>query len=297
LVLAGETAPAAPESARRPPTAPPEILRLVQQQFVPGGAARHDGLERELCRGFDRLGVPASWIELRALTGVPEAIQLDPMASYRALEQAGATLAGTLAAHPELAALQGRIRATVATERTLLAGRRDDLGYRADSVDLARARYLRINTFRMLPGHDGAFEEIAAIRASAYARAGANVPWLVYQVNAGSEGQEFLVLLTLRSLSQYDSLGTVGAAIQAAQGEEATRRLETLEREALAGTDSEIYVVEPGLSHVPPEFAAADPGFWRSSSPARRHRRRAGFRSRACAPIDGARAARTSSRA
>jgi hypothetical protein len=256
------TAAHAQDAAPYRPGAPPAVLLFVHQQFLPGQASARARLEEDICRGFDRLGIPVPWIELWSVTGAPEALYLDPMPSHAALERAGIDLAAAFAARPELAALQERGRATIASERTVLAERRLDLGYRVDSLDFARARYVRVNTFRLKPGHDGAFEEVARIRANAYAGANANLPWAVYQVNAGTEGMTYVVLLTLRSLAEYDSLAEIGAAIEAAQGKAATRRLAQLEQDAFAGTDSELYVIQPTLSHVLPEFAAADSAFW-----------------------------------
>jgi hypothetical protein len=276
LVLADSRAAAAAPPAAAPPAAtpvagagaPPPILLLVRQEIRPDQESSRANLEREMASAFDRLGTPIAWIATQSVTGRREALFLDPASSYGALDAAGATLASTFAAHPELARLQERIRGTIASERTVLAQRRDDLGYRRESVDLSRARYLRVNSFFLRPGHDGAFEEIARIRAAAYEKANADVPWVVYQVNAGTENQAFLVLLTLRSLGEYDSLALVGAAIQRAQGDEATRRLMEIERDALDRTHSELYAIDPAMSHVPAEFAAADT-FWRPPAPSR----------------------------
>lgn len=238
----------APRSAAAPPAgagSPPPVLLLVRQQVQPGMDSLREALEARMARAFDAFGVPITWIETRSVTGPREVIFLDLAASYGALETAVAARASALASHPELARLQERIRATVASERTLIAQRRDDLGYRQDRLDFSRARYVRVNSFFMRPGHDGAFEEIAKVRAAAYEKANADIPWVVYQVNAGTEGQAFLVLLTLRSLAEYDSLGPVGAAIQQAQGDEATRRLMRIEQESLDRTDSELYAIQP----------------------------------------------------
>ncbi len=270
LCLASRAAAAPPANVGAPPpgAGAPPVLLLVHQRIQPGMDSLRESLEQQMARAFDRLGAPIAWIETGSITGPREALFLDPAGSYGALDAAGATLASTLAAHPELARLDERIRGTIAAERTLIAQRRDDLGYRWSSLDLSRARYVRVNSFFLRPGHDGAFEEVAKIRTAAYEKANADIPWAVYQVNAGTENQAFLVLLTLRALGEYDSLAAAGGAIQQAQGDEATRRLLEIEREAFDHTDSELYASHPALSHVSGEFAARDPAFWRPPEPA-----------------------------
>lgn len=246
------------------PGSPPPVLLVGRQQFLPGQAALRERLEEEICRAFDRLAIAVTWIDLQSITGPPEALYLDPLASYREMETAGVRLDSLYAARADLAQLQEHVHETIATERTIIAQRRDDLGYRRESIDFSRARYVRVNTFRLKPGHDGAFEEVARIRAQAYQKAKAEIPWVVYQANAGEESATFFVLLTLHSLAEYDDLGPVSQAIQQAQGSQATQRLVQLEREAFAGTESQLYVIRPTLSHVPSEFAAGDPEFWRA---------------------------------
>lgn len=223
-------------TAKTNPGAPPRVLLLVHQQFLPGKAGQRQQLAQQTARSFDLLDVPATWIELESLTGPPEALFFDPANSFEDIEKAGTALAQLYGAHMDLAQSQQQIMDLVSSSRTVTAVRRDDLGPHAGSMDLSKARYVVMREVRVPAGQEPAFEE--AVKASA-----GDTAWVVYAVNAGMPEGSYLMFAALTEMKQLDK--DVGAAgLSQFPGE------------------TNFYAVRPDMSHVSKEFAAGDPGFW-----------------------------------
>jgi hypothetical protein len=140
--------------------------------------------------------------------------------------------------------------------------RRDDLGYRVNSINLAEAHAMRVLEVRLNPGHENDFVDAFKTLAAAYEKMSSDLPWVVYQVNAGMPSPSFLVFAPMVALRQNDDLLERRKALQEAEGEEGSRRMQQIAREAYASTESNVYVVSPEMSHVTKEFAAENPEFW-----------------------------------
>ena len=251
-----------------PATAPPKLLLLVHQEFQSGKAGERHKLGVAISRACDRLTVPNSWIDLQSLTGASEAVSFDPFESFAQLDTAFAGWGQILATHPDLARLQGELKTIVSRESTIIAVRRDDLGYRSQSIDFSKARFMRVLQVHLRPGHESDFVEAFRILGAAYEKIDASTPWVVYQVNVGLPTPAFLVFVPMRALQQNDNLLSWRKDLREAEGEEAAHRLEQIAREAYESTESNLYAVSPETSHVSSEFAAGDPAFWSPKPPA-----------------------------
>jgi hypothetical protein len=247
---------------------PPKMLVLVLQEFKFGKAGERQKLEVAISRACDHLDVPNDWIDLQSLTGPPEALSFDPFDSFEQLDTAFAEWGRIFAMHPEIARMQGEINAFISKERTIIAVRRDDLGYRPQSIDFSKARFLRVLEVRLNPGHESDFVEAFWILSHAYETIKADTPWVVYQVNVGMPAPTFIVFLPMHALKQNDDLLNWRRTLREAEGEEASHRMEQIAREAYAATESNLYVISPEMSHVAKEFAAGDPQFWSPKPPA-----------------------------
>ncbi len=247
--------------------APPKLLLLVHREIKFGKAGERQKLEASLTRAFDRLTVPNSWIDLQSITGPPKALSFDPFDSFEHLGRAADDWGHIFAAHPELARMQEEIEALVSNESTLIAVRRDDLGYRPDSIDLSQARFLRVLEVRILPGHESDFVEAFEILGEAYQKIKADLPWMVYQVNVGVPSPAFLIFVPMRTLQQNDDLLSWRKSLREAEGEVAARRMDEIARDAYVSAESNLYVVSPEMSHVSKDFARGDPEFWTPRRP------------------------------
>jgi len=178
------------------------------------------------------------------LTGPPEALFFDPANSFEDIEKAGTALAQLYGAHMDLAQSQQQIMELVASSRTVTAVRRDDLGNRADSIDLSKARYLVMREVQVAAGQERQFEEAAKARAGS-----PEMSWVVYEVNAGMPEGSYLMFAAMTEMKDLDKdFGQSGR-----------------DRAGLWSQfpgETNFYAIRPDMSHVSKEFAAEDPGFW-----------------------------------
>ncbi len=242
--------------------APPKVLLLVYQQVLSGKAGERQRLEADTSRRFDELNVPITWIELEAVTGPPQALFFDPANSFAELDRAGTMLASTFATHPELAQQQQQIEERLASSKTVVAARRDELSLAPERIDLTKARYLRITMVSLRPGHERDFGEAQNIRSAAARRDRSEPACVVYEINSGAPKPTFLVVESLRSLADADKELDRERSLQQNLAEADRARLEQIGREAYLSVESNLYAMHPDMSHVPKEFAAGDPAFW-----------------------------------
>jgi hypothetical protein len=262
-IVSASISPAQDQKAANPAAAPPNLVVLLHQEIQPGRTRERQKLESSISRACDRLEAPSEWIHLQSLTGTRESLLFDPLDSFEDLGKSKIEWRQFLAAHPDLSQLQEEIDGLVVSDRTIIAARRDDLGYRTDSIDLSEARYMRVLDVRLFPGHESDFVEAIKILAAAYAKIPVETPWVVYQVDVGIPTPAFLVFMPMPELKPNDDLLSWRENLIQAEGEQAADAFQKIAREAFASTETNLYVVSPELSHVSQEFAASDPDFWR----------------------------------
>jgi len=241
---------------------PPKVLLLVHQEFKSTKTGERQKLEVAISRACDRLSVPNSWIDLESISGQPGALFFDPFDSFEHIDVAFTDWARIFATHAELARLQQELKALVSSERTIIAVRRDDLGFRPRSIDFSKARFLRVLEVQLHPGHESDFVEAFKILGGAYEKIKADTPWVVYQVNVGMPSPTFLVFVPMHALKQNDDLLDWRRRLREAEGEEAAQRMEQIAKDAYASTESNLYFISPETSHVSKDFSDGDPNFW-----------------------------------
>ena len=246
---------------------PPKVLLLVHQEFRFGKANERSKIEVGVSRACDQLAVPNSWIDLESISGPREALFFDPFDSFEQLDISFAEWGHIFATRPELAHMQEEIEALIVAQRTIIAVRRDDLGYRPQSIDFSKARFMRVLEVRLNPGHESDFVEAFRTLSHAYETIKANTPWVVYQVNVGMPSPTFIVFLPMRALKQNDDLLDWRRSLREVEGEEAAQRGDQIAREAYLSTESNLYALSPETSHVSKELAEGDPEFWSPKRP------------------------------
>jgi len=232
--------------------APPKIGLLVHQQFLTGKAGEREQLELETCKKFEEFGIPIPWIEMESVTGSPGALFFDPANSLEEMDRAGQLLSQMYSTHPELVQLQNEIEARLASSKTIIARRRDDLG-RSDGLDLSKARYWRITVVSVRPGHESDFAEAEKLRPASEAEMGE----VVYEVDSGTTLPTFVVIEPLRSLGNAERKPETKGPT-----EKGRRDYEQIAREAFSMVESNLWAIHPEMSHVSRGFASGDPEFW-----------------------------------
>ncbi|MGB9465380.1 MAG: hypothetical protein WBR10_09720 [Candidatus Acidiferrum sp.] len=252
------------EKTMGPATAPPKVLLLVHQQFKFRSESARQKLEVGITRACNHSDVPNMWIDLQSLTGPPEALFFDPLDSFEQLDNASVVWRQLVTAHPELARLQEQIKPLETGESTVIAVRRDDLGYRVNRIDLSKARFMRVLEVRLRPGHESEFVESFKLLSAAYEKINADMPWVVYQVNVGMPSPSFLVFVPMRALKENDSYLARAPRLREAEGDAGFDRMQQIARDAYASTESNLYAISPEMSHVSKEIVDGDPDFWLS---------------------------------
>jgi hypothetical protein len=244
-----------------PETAPPKLVVLVYQRFPIDKMAASGKALADAAKACASLEAPNSWIVMDSVSGEPEMLSFDPFDSFAHVNKAFAAWGPIYATHPDLGKAQAQIMGALQSQRTIIAVRRDDLSYRANRIDLSKARFLRVLEVRLRPGHEGEFAEAFQKLRAAYEKIDSDLPWAVYQVNVGTPSPAFFAFVPMRTLAQNDDLLNIREKLREAEGD-AAERMQQIAREAYAQTESNLYAISPEKSHVSKEFAAGDPEFW-----------------------------------
>jgi hypothetical protein len=240
---------------------PPKILLLEHKQPYSGKSEERRKIEESLSAACERLDAPRVWIDLESLSGEPDALIFSSFDSYEQMEQSDFAWSQFLGGHADLLRMREEAKGLVGGERKIIAIRRDDLGYLADSIDLSETRFLQVLEVRLFPGRENDFADAFKILSEAHTKVQAETPWVVYEVDAGLPAPTFLVLSPMAELKERDDLLAQAGGIADAEGDGA-ETFKKIARESFAATESTIYTVNPAMSHVSKAFAATDLDFW-----------------------------------
>lgn len=249
------------EDSARPDAGAPKLAVLVYQRFRFDKATESGRALAAAARACSKLEVPNSWIVSEAVTGEPELLSFDPFDSFAHVDKAFAEWGRIYAAYPELGKLQAQIQGALVSQRTIVAVRRDDLSYRANRMDLSKARFLRVLEVRLEPGHEDEFAEAFRQLSRAYEKINADLPWVVYQGNVGIPSPTFFAFVPMRTMAENDDLLNLRVRLREAEGE-ARERMEQIARAAYAHLESNLYAIRPEKSRVSKQFASGDADFW-----------------------------------
>lgn len=224
------------------------FLNMVAHTLRPGRDERFFGIERRIALAYARFEIPAYWISLRSITGAPTVMSLNLFDAFDQAERAIAAMGTIPTSHPTLARLQADLLTHTTDEHTVLTVRRDDIVTPA-AENLATMRWLRITKLTALPGKDAAVAD--ALRTAC----AASGHCIVYEADAGVSNPTFILLAPLQSLMD------VGDDIAARHGS-TTDAAKVACAAGCVAVESQIYAVNPKVSHMPPAFMAGDPLFW-----------------------------------
>lgn len=245
---------------------PPKILMIEREEIKPGKSTAHEKLAHEFVQVFTKAKSEGYWLGLSPISGNEnEAVFLGSSPSFEAMEKDRMNLekaeGGALMTEMEKLDAQGADIHT--SQRAVLAVLRENLSYRLQDITrdgIAHSRIFQIETFRVRLGHSGEFGEGAKIYFNAMEKANVNTPVALYQVISGAPGGTYIAISAMKSMKEMDAGNE--KAVMAALGEENGKKLQMLERESIMSSESNLYTVNPKMSYVSKELAAADPEFW-----------------------------------
>jgi len=246
LILTAITAAAAAAQ----PGEPPPLVQIV----------RRPGINAVPLRDYASVRAAVDVLGITAMTGVPETWQVemhDAFASIEALDRAF-TSAGIAQPRPLEPSLP---------PRTMIGIYQPGWSYRPrEAVTLLpKARFVLVSIYHMRPGGDKGLGELMRLRREKMNSVNLDRPDLIYRIVSGAESATYVVLAPMVSLKILDdsvaALPTYAEPIAAAEAEAGQQQAAVdLNRENL------LFRVDPVLSYVSNDFAAADQEFWRGKS-------------------------------
>jgi hypothetical protein len=248
MMLAGCMPAAAQNVTSTPETGvTPSTLLLYRADLLPGKEAAYEQTEAEIVRGFASAKIPMYWSALQSVTGSPHVLYFDGFDNFADIERAVADLAQGLDAHPEIATLQQKLADMVSAARTVLAFRRDDLGYRLNKIDLAKSNFVRVSIFQFRAGYEEEFADAVRARARMYETNDIDTPWMIYQVHSGFSLPTYIEFQPMNSLSEIDDALDRNAKARRPGGPLAAQKWI---READLSIDIQIYRVSQSMSYL-----------------------------------------------
>jgi len=149
----------------------------------------------------------------------------------------------------------------LAGSRSLIAAYRPGFSYRPEQATqaLRKARYCQVSIYRVPPGGEPEFAELAKSRWILFDSINLDRPDLAYYVLSGAASGTYVFLAPLPSLKVLDD-GWAKAPAYAEGIPAETAKAGGFIREHL------LFRVEPATSWVSDDFASADPEFWRGKA-------------------------------
>ena len=238
---------------------PPHLLRIFREDIKSGKGGAHEKAEAAFVRAFSKSGYP-SYIALNGMSGTSQAWFLESYDSYEAMEKAIhlSDKEPLRTALNQLDAADGELRSG---EREMIATYQKGLSYLPVPSNLAKSRYITINTIRIRPGHAADFDEMRKLTNAALEKAGNKRRRVVFSVNSGAPAGTYLILSAMESLKTLDT--PPGAMSMAeAYGADNLARYYKLQAEIVVSSENTLFAISPKMSNPSKEFIAADPEFW-----------------------------------
>ena len=232
---------------------PPPILELVQK---PGYAAA-------AVKPYADARAAVNVVGLTAVTGIPETWFLEMHPNYTSLETLDQAL-NTAGAPRTAGAVDGGQDDILAPARTLIAVYQPQWSYRPEQAtrQFAMARYVQVTVYRLRNASEATFDKIVNLRRGSMESVNLDRPDIAYQVVSGVAAGTYIFLSPMATLRGLDE----GVPDTPAYAQRlADERAKVLASTSPADISREhlLFRVEPRLSYVSEEFAAADREFWR----------------------------------
>ncbi len=139
---------------------------------------------------------------------------------------------------------------------------RDDLSYQPDKVPTAMAKWWRVKTIHLAPGHRTQFAELMKAEIDMLTKAKVDESFAVYEVVAGvpTTGQVYYIVAHMKSLADMDV--DYSEQVKAVFTPMIQAQFESIVQKIVTKAEDNLYMVRPDMSRPPQSFVAANPEFW-----------------------------------
>lgn len=243
------------------PTSQPKILSIFREQIKIGHDAAHLETESGWPAAYTAVKSPDFTLALSSMTGPAEVWFITPRESYTAWgksmarDESNADLSSTLTRlwAADAVHLDGASAIEAVAVPELSHGTYPDLN---------RARFWEITTFRVKPGHESHFADVAKAYKAAATRSAPSWSWRVYMISAGMPGPTYLVFSSVQSFGEFDKMTTEGEALMKGVTPAEKALMDKFSLESLVSVVTNRYRLDPKMSYVSAETKAVDPAFW-----------------------------------
>ena len=241
---------------------PPRILQIVMEVLKPGqGGNPHIKTESAFVQALTDAKWPTHYFGMDALTGPSRALFFTPYDSFEAWQK-------DLDAMMKNSTLSAAIDSASVADGALLTGLqtsvylyREDLSLRAP-VEISHLRYWDITLFRLKPGHEKDFEDLAKMYMAAFQKV-PNAHWATFEKTYGTDsGTWFIIVTPMNSLAEVDQSLRDGKTFDSSVSEEQKKKMRELTAECFEGIESNLYATNPKMSYPPDSWLKGDPTFW-----------------------------------
>jgi hypothetical protein len=250
------------------PTTQPSVLTIFREDVKYGHNADHERVEAGWPAAYAKVKSPYSYIAITSITGANEVWFLSPYTNWKHYgESMQADRSPALAT--ELARLSKADAEHVSQGRSIhLVGRPDLSGGAFPPV--AKTRFYDITWFRVRPGHEMEFEQVAKSYQAVYKKAAPQASFRVYSVVAGVPGPTYMVFSSNETLAQLDQMQATEMTVMRAFSADELKAIQKFSAEGLINYETQRFAVNGPMSYVDDATAASDPTFWRPRATAAR---------------------------
>ncbi|HYL38182.1 MAG TPA: hypothetical protein VEV17_19855 [Bryobacteraceae bacterium] len=243
----------------QPAPDPPKVLRIFREDVKEGKGPGHEKSEASFMEAAAKAQYPANILGMTTLTGTPQAWFLEAHDSFDSIAKAEAALD-----KPEFETLEALDAEFISGSRSWIAVYQPDLSFHGQEMmqALPKARYFNVTMMRVQSGHDQEFAEIGHMAVDASQKSINDQPVAVYQVVSGMPDGTYLLFEPSASLKALDSADERSRAMLQAMGDSGAARFLKAIRDNIASAEALLFVINPKMSYVSKDIAAADPDFW-----------------------------------
>jgi hypothetical protein len=240
---------------------PPKLLTIYREFMKPGRAgAAHEKTEVAFVQAMTKAQWPTHYLAVDSASGRPRSLFLTGYDSFDAwandikAQQKNAILSSSL---DKASMSDGEMQSDADAGAFVY---RDDLSLHA-GLPIATMRYFEISLIHVKPGHSKDFEALAKMYMNAWTDT-PEVHWAMYETVYGQSDNTFLVFSPLKSAAEIDQNFARGKDFDKKLGEDGMKKVQDLWATAVEDSQTNLFVFNPRISYVSPEWVKADPDFW-----------------------------------
>jgi hypothetical protein len=254
---------AAPVALFSQSPAPNSILTVFRESVRVGKGAAHDAHEDSWARAVTAAKGADPFVAMSSLTGPNEIWYMQAFPTWDAYQKS--TESNRANAAQALVDQKYRpMEAEFLSDSRLMTLRlRPEMSY-GGPADLANMKFVSVTRVSVRPGHSSEYEEARRLINEAHTKAGLVEKWGMYEVSSGAPSGTFYIFISRPSLAEIDQAGALhGPAYTAALGgEEGQKKIAGLMGSSVISQQTDHFAFSPSQSVAPPEWIAANPGFW-----------------------------------